>query len=699
MRRRRLAFAVVLGGLLLVGGAIATTAGLRWRVELLGLKAMGKIPELGWLELTRMIRPGGPIYLEPLRRTRNPYVSIRNPDSSGAAVTAGEEGFRRLCSTCHGADARGGAGPPLVGAPLQHGSSDWALYQAISRGFPGTAMRGSRLPESDRWRIAAYLRTLRAQTAPPARRTRSAALERLMPISAQALVDARTDSANWLTYSGAYDGRRYSTLRQIHRGNVQRLRLLWMYQIDTEDRRFETTPLVATGVMFITTPTNGVRALEAETGAVLWAYDRELPVSLRLCCGRVNRGLAILDSTLYLATLDAHLVALDARTGAVRWDVTAADYGLGYSFTSAPLAVADLILIGNGGGEFPTRGFLDAYDATTGDRRWRFATIPAPGSPGNETWSGTSWKTGGAPAWMTGSYDPALDLVYWGLGNPNPDYNGDARLGDNLYSNSIVALDRKTGALRWHFQLTPHDEHDWDANQIPVLVDGPAPAKQPLLLLANKNAFYYVLDRATGRFLRAREFAQQTWAESIDSAGRPVVRAGSAPSRAGVPGPDAATNWWSPTYSPRTGAFYLQTFEREDLYFKGPNLEGARGRRMGSARTPALPGSGRGAIRALDALTGERRWEFETFTGATEWLDFMGGLLSTAGDVVFGAAEDLLLALDAIDGRKLWSFQAGGSVHAAPVTYLVRGRQRLTVAAGHVLLTFGLEEAAPPPGP
>jgi len=680
-------------GAVLFAAVVWAVPGLRWRAQLIALKSLGEFPELDWGELARLLRPRSGVYLQPLIATRNPHRAIGNPYTSEADLQAGADRFRSRCASCHGSDGRGGpAAPPLVGAPMTYGGTDWGLFRVISHGVPGTGMRGFDLPDRDRWRIAAYIKALRAKSdsVAPASGALPPALERLPPISAERLAAARADSGNWLTYSGAYDGRRYSTLSQVNRDNVRRLRLLWIYQT-RELERFETTPLVVNGVMFITTPAGGVRALDAETGTVLWSYRRQLPPDLRLCCGRVNRGLAILGGTLYLATLDARLVALDARRGTVRWDVAAADPEKGYSFTSAPLAVKDLIVIGSAGGEFATRGFLDAYDAATGQRRWRFYTIPEPGSPGQETWSGDSWKTGGGAPWFIGSYDPVLDLLYWGTGNPNPDYDGDARRGDNLYTACVVALDPATGALKWHFQFTPHDEHDWDAGQIPVLIDGPGPEARPLLVQANKNAFYYVLDRTTGRFLRAREFARQSWATAIDSSGRPVLRPGSAPSRSGSSSISAATNWWSPTYSPRTHAFYLQTFEREALYFRGPSRGGSAEWRLGSDQIPALVGSGRGAIRALDALTGARRWEFETFRSPGAYLENVGGLLSTAGDLVFGAGKDLLLALDATDGRLLWSFKAGGEVHASPITYLVQGHQRITVAAGQALLTFGIE--------
>jgi alcohol dehydrogenase (cytochrome c) len=333
-----------------------------------------------------------------------------------------------------------------------------------------------------------------------------------------------------------------------------------------------------------------------------------------------------------------------------------------------------------------------ALDAATGAVRGRFETIPGEGEPGNETWSGDSWKTGGGPSWLTGSYDPALGLLYLGIGNPNPDYNGDTRLGDNLYTNSVVALDAATGALRWYFQFTPHDERDWDALQIPVLLNAPDGTGRPLLLWANRNGFYYVLDRATGQFLRGRAFVEQTWADGLDSAGRPRSRPEAASTREGVlvyPGATGATNWWSPTYHPGTGLFYVPANLRGDVFFKGAAPEAAGSFRMGGGHKPVQEGTGRISVRALDALTGEQRWEHVISDTLSSEREHVGGLLSTGGDLVFGGAEDRLVALDAIDGRRLWSFRSG-SVHAAPITYLVNGRQQVTIAAGRALLTFGL---------
>jgi len=302
--------------------------------------------------------------------------------------------------------------------------------------------------------------------------------------------DANKEPGNWLSYSRDYTGQRFSPLDQIHPGNVSKLRIAWMRQMNEMDT-LETSPIVVDGTLYITVPPNGVEALDGATGRVLWNYRKDLPNDLRLCCGKVNRGLAILGNTLYYASSDAHLIALDARTGSVRWDVTMADYKMGYSGTGAPLAVKDKIITGMAGGEYGTRGFIDGYDAKTGKRIWRFNTIPDKGEPGNETWAGESWKTGAATTWVTGVYDAESNTVYWGTGNPGPDWNGDGRKGDNLYSDCLIALDPDTGAKKWHFQYTPHDVNDWDSTQTPTLVDSAVNGQtRKMVVLANRNGFY-----------------------------------------------------------------------------------------------------------------------------------------------------------------------------------------------------------------
>lgn len=514
--------------------------------------------------------------------------------------------------------------------------------------------------------------------------------DRSGPVTYQRLLHAESEPGNWLMYSGQYHSQRHSRLTRIDQRNVSRLRMRWVYQLATLNE-VETTPLVVDGIMYLTRSPSDVIALDASTGRPFWTYEHVLPDQLSLCCGRQNRGVAILGERLFLGTLDSRLIALDTRTGNVIWDTRVADEKAGFSITSAPLVVKDKVIIGVGGGEYGVRGFLDAYDAGTGELVWRFYTVPGPGEPGHDTWEGDSWKTGGSPTWMTGSFDPELDLLYWGTGNPAPDWNGEVREGDNLYSNCVLALDPDTGELRWYFQFTPHDVHDWDAAQIPVLVDAELEGRpRKLMLWANRNGFFYVLDRQTGEFLLAREFAKQTWAERIDENGRPVRIPGTFPSDEGTlvyPSVNGAANWWSPAYSPTTGLFYVTAYDGADLYYIGED-----------EHRPGLPFLGSGAnqdepfdkyfsaVRALDPRTGELRWEYPL------WPKSTSGLLSTGGGLLFGGSIDgYFYALSDETGEELWGMNLGGMVHAAPITYIAQGEQQVTIAAGSAIFTFSLE--------
>jgi alcohol dehydrogenase (cytochrome c) len=384
------------------------------------------------------------------------------------------------------------------------------------------------------------------------------------------IVNAAKEPGTWLTYSGNYAGHRFSPLAEITPANVAGLRVKWAYQFAAP--RTEVSPIVADGVMYITGP-NMAAALDLQTGRELWKWERPIPRDYQsIGFGRVNRGPAILDDHLYVATLDCYLVALDIHSGAERWSAKVEDYKPGYSMTLAPLAIRGKVVVGVSGGEAGIRGFVDAYDAKTGARAWRFYTIPGPGEPGHDTWSGDAWKTGGGSTWVTGSYDPDLNLVYWGVGNPGPDWNADARPGDNLYTCSLLALDGDTGALRWHFQFTPHDSHDWDATHVPVLFDAEVRgAKRRLIAVANRNAFYYVLDRTTGAFVAGRAYAKQTWSKGLDDRGRAIALANTEPSEKGTllwPNLNGATVWFSPAYSPKTNLFYVAVREIGAIYYK-----------------------------------------------------------------------------------------------------------------------------------
>ncbi|MBS1808175.1 MAG: PQQ-dependent dehydrogenase, methanol/ethanol family [Acidobacteria bacterium] len=512
----------------------------------------------------------------------------------------------------------------------------------------------------------------------------------LPQVSFQRIVNADKEPGNWLTYSGNYQGHRFSSLAQITATNVARLKPIWVYQM-RDPGKVESTPIVVDGVLYITEKPHVVTALDGRTGRPLWTYRRSTPPNARGCCGIPNRGLAILNDTLYLTTFDSHLVALDRHTGKQIWDVVVADYKLGYTMTAAPLAVKDKIIVGIAGGEYGIRGFLDAYDAQTGKRVWRFWTVPGPGEPGHETWEGESWKTGGAPTWVTGSYDPALNLIYWGTGNPAPDWNGDDREGDNLFSDCLLALDADTGKLRWHFQFTPHDVYDWDANQVPVLFDANVNGKpRKLVAQANRNAFYYVLDRVTGEFLSGTPYIKQTWAKGLDAKGRPIKLPNTEPSAEGTlvyPGLGGATNWYSPTYSPQTRLFYVLVRENHPQYFfksttnyhPGDLFEGGGGRDIAGLEPY-------GVVKALEATTGQQKWEFQLQAPA------MAGLLSTAGGLVFGgSSEGYFYALDAMTGKPLWHFMAGAQIVTNPVSFLINNKQHVAITAGLSLFVFAID--------
>jgi alcohol dehydrogenase (cytochrome c) len=505
-------------------------------------------------------------------------------------------------------------------------------------------------------------------------------------VTAERLLNASKEPQNWLMYSGDYAGRRFSELNQIGIGNAGFLAPKWAYQT-MAGGKFETTPLVVDGILYGTGPENRVFALDAKSGRPIWQYQKALPPDIRPCCGRVNRGLAILGDKVFMGTLDSHVVALDTKTGNVVWDVTSADYTKGYSFTLAPLVIKNLVLVGVSGGEYGIRGFIDAYDAATGERRWRFYTIPSKGEPGNETWEGESWKIGGSPAWITGTYDAPTNTTFWTTGNPSPSNRGIGRAGDNLYADSLVALDPDTGKLKWYFQFTQHDEHDYDATQVPVMIDD---GDKHLIAQANRNGFFYVLDRTTGKLVSATQYAKVTWSNSKDAIGRPVGSKEGQPSPEGnpvCPGAAGATNWMSPTYDPQTKLFYVTAREQCDIFATAPQPFEAGHAYYGSAY---FPNDGAepfwGALRALDPATGKLVWEWK-HTSPT-W----SGVLSTAGGVVFtGDAEGNFIALDAKSGKPLWHFECGASIYSSPMTYAVDGKQYVVVAAGSTLFAFGLQ--------
>ncbi len=499
------------------------------------------------------------------------------------------------------------------------------------------------------------------------------------------LVNSAKEPQNWMTYSGDYSGKRFSELDQIDVANARTLVAKWVYQTAATGK-LETTPLVVDGILYATAQDNRAFALDARTGRPIWMYQRQVPGDIRPCCGHVNRGLAILGDKVFLGTLDAHVIALDAKTGAVVWDMVAAEYRIGYSFTVAPLVVKNLVVIGVSGGEYGVRGFIDAYDADTGERKWRFYTVPGPGEPGHETWEGNSWKVGGAPAWNTGTYDAITNQIFWPTGNPAPSNRGEGRAGDNLYSNSLLALNADSGKMSWYFQFTKHDEHDWDATQVPVIIEA---GGKHLIAQANRNGYFYVLDRSTGKLLSANAYGKTTWSDAKDAEGRPVANQNASPTLEGhtvCPGALGTTNFMAPTYDPQTGLFYVTARDQCDIFSTAPQPYEAGHAFYGSAYFPSEEAEPyRGFLKAIDPATGEVKWKFE-HTSPT-W----SGVLSTAGGLVFsGDAEGNFIAFEAASGKPLWHFQMGGAVYAAPMAFAVDGKEYVAIAAGSAVYAFGL---------
>jgi alcohol dehydrogenase (cytochrome c) len=692
MKRKSIILAFAMLPVIVAAAATLYVEPLRWRVQVMALVALGKVPDLTVVDAFRMMQPGSLFFLGGLAESHNAYSSIVNPYVSTFDVKQGGLDFRANCAGCHGADARGREiAPTLVNRQLTHGDSDWAVYQTILHGIPGTAMAPHRLDPRTIWQIIAYLRSLNFVAISPegSPNDDSTAAVRLDATELESLKDAGDD---WLSYSGSLLGTRHSRLSQISRGNVRRLAPRWMYQFDEPGDPLEVSAIERNGVIFITSATRVV-ALNSTTGTQLWKFSRDAPPTATACCGNVNRGVALLDDRVFIGTLDAHLIALSARTGRKLWETSVADYRQGYSITSAPIAYKDLVVTGVSGGDYPTRGLLAAFDVTTGKERWRFWAIPGPGQPGHETWAGESWKVGGGSTWMTGSYDSTLDMLYWGVGNPAPVYNASTRRGDDLYTNSVVALRGTSGELIWHFQFTPADDHDWDSAQIPVLVDRPEAAHSRQLLWANRNGFFYVLDRVTGEYLHASPFVNQTWAEGLDPKGRPILKPNIAPSPQGTylyPSTTGGSSWWSPTYEPRLDLMIIPALERSGIYFSGP-VPPAKAQElfMGSAHSGVTATPHYSTVVALNPRDGSVAWQYRRSQKTAE-ASYMSGLLSTDGGLVFATGDNSLEALDSTNGQLLWSFSAGARIGAAPVTYSVAGTQYVSIPSGRAFLAFAL---------
>jgi alcohol dehydrogenase (cytochrome c) len=496
---------------------------------------------------------------------------------------------------------------------------------------------------------------------------------------------------DWPTYNGHLSGNRHTALSQINAANIAQLGARWMFNVPGS-RRLEVTPIVVDGLMYVTMA-NEAYALDAASGRQIWHYSRPLTKGVIGDAGTaINRGVAVLADRVFMVTDHAHLIALNRFTGQLMWDSEMADFGKHYGATSAPLVVKDLVISGTSGGDEGARGFIDAYKASNGEHAWRFWTMPAPGEPLSETWVGRAIEHGCVDSWLTGTYDPSTDLIYWPTGNPCPDFNGDERKGDNLYSSSVLALEPETGKLRWYFQFSPHDLHDWDATETPMLIDTQFGGRQrKLLVQANRNGFFYLLDRLTGEFLSAEPFVKKlTWASGIGPDGRPKILPGQEPTPQGTmtcPSMGGATNWMSTAFNPATGLFYVMALEACNIYMKssawwqpGQSFYGGGARRVSGE-------TGQKFLRAIDVQTGKIDWEIPLFGSGSS----AGGVLSTAGGTLFfGDDSGAFAAVDAKTGKPLWHFNTNAAFRASPMTYIAEGKQYVAIAAGSNIIAFAL---------
>lgn len=629
----------------------------------------------------------------------------------------GRAQFEDRCARCHGSDANGGElGPPIASRLRAH--DDQQLAALIRTGLPGRGMPPIPVSEAEMGPLIRFLRTLQ-----PRGRVRPVEHLRVETTDNRVLegevlnegfndlqlrtADHKvhllrragehyrevTSQTGWPTYNGDPGGNRYTTLSQITPANVSRLAPQWIFALP-ETSHLEVTPVVVDGIMYVTSG-NECYALDAGTGRQIWHYRRpKTPGTSGEGASGINRGVALAGDRVFMETAEAHIIALNRYTGELLWDTQMADWRLSYFATSAPLTAGGLVVGGVGGGEHGSRGFVAAFDQATGKEAWRFWTIPAPGEPGSETWKGKGIAHGGAPTWFTGTYDAELDTVYWPTGNPSAEYNGDDRLGDNLYSDCILALDAKTGRLKWHFQTTPHDLWDWDATETPMVIDR-AWQGQPrkLLVQANRNGFFYVWDRTDGKMLLAKPFVEHlTWASGIGADGRPIRNPNQEPAEAGTrvcPSQDGATNWFSPSFNPATGLFYVQTFEKCSVYTKREIGEWQAGREYLGGTQRTAPDKPERVLKAIELETGRIAWELPQPGPAVSW----GGTLATATNlVIFGEEGGALMAADATTGRPLWSFPANQLWKASPMTYVFDGKQYIAVAAGGTILAFGVDE-------
>ena len=633
----------------------------------------------------------------------------------GQAPDPGKKVFETFCARCHGADGKGGdMGPPI--ALRLANVDDTQLAALIRLGQVPKGMPPSPMPMAQRRRLIGFLRELQrdAELKPVTRLTAQTTDGRTLAgvVVNEGFTDVQlrtddnrvhllrrdgdrfrpvTSDTDWPTYNGEPGGNRYTELTQIDKQTVTRLAPKWMYPI-ADAGLLQVTPVVVGGIMYVTAA-NECIALDAGSGREIWHFRR--PRTKGVAGGGANRGVAVAGDRVFMVTDHAHLIALNRFTGDVLWDSVMDDWRKNYAASSAPLTAGDLVVSGVSGGEHGANGFVVAFDQATGREVWRFWTVPKPGQPGSETWRGKDILHGGAPTWFTGSYDAVLDTVYWPTGNPSKEYNGDDRQGDNLYASCILALDRKSGQLKWHYQFTPHDVWDWDATQTSVLVDAEWQGqRRPLMLHANRNGFFYVFDRRDGTLLLTRPFVKNlTWATGIGADGRPVKVPGQEPSVGGTkvcPSQDGATNWFSPSFNPATGLYYVQTFEKCSIYMKSPGEAWQSGKSyLGGSQQTATDPTPLRLLRAIDIRTGAISWELPQPGPAQSW----GGTLTTASGLVVVAEEGGgLMAVDATSGKPLWTFQTNQVWRASPMTYMFDGRQYIAIASGNNILAFAIQE-------
>ena len=655
-------------------------------------------------------------------------------DSDAAEVDV-ERIFATRCAVCHGEDGRGAERGPDIVTPRRAASRPLEETERIIReGIPAGGMPPTPLEPHEIRAVARHLRALAEDAREPRTYARigirlhdgrriTGLVQNENNFDLQLLTEDGTLAAftreeiaesidlgrstmpaltprdrvepwgpgDWPTYNGDPGGNRHSSLRQITAENVGRMRLKWVFPAGNA-RNLRTTPVVVDGIMYVTAP-NEVYALDARSGRQIWHYSRPRTQGVIGDAGAgVNRGVALAGDRVFVVTDDARLLALHRATGQLLWDTVMADFREHYGATGAPLVVGDLVISGVSGGDEGVRGFVAAFDTATGKEVWRFWTVPAPGEPGSETWKGKAIHRPCAATWLTGSYDASRDVLFWTTGNPCPDYNGEERLGDNLWSNSVVALEPKTGRMRWYYQFTPHDLNDWDAVQTVIVADAEFQgSRRPLLLQANRNGFFYVLNRETGRLLLAQPFVRKlNWATGIGPDGRPQRIPGLEPSVRGTvicPSVVGATNWMSPAFNPETGLYYVMALERCSLFLKS-GVWFEEGKSFYGGSTQNVPGEvGRKYLRAIDIQTGRIAWEYPQLGASNTWS---GVLSTTTGLVFFGEDSGAFAAVDARSGKLLWHFQANTVWRGSPMSYTVGGEQLVAIAGGGNIFAFGL---------